>query len=89
MLRPAADGAAIVIVGNNHRRGKTVWVCLDCINDVTVVAVAQVLDKHGLVDACTLHVKKQGFDRLVFVQTDVAVGVNDVKFSLFHSEYSF
>ena len=88
LLSPMADRAAVVIVGHDHGRGKAARVGIHDIHDIAVVAVAQILDEHRLIDARPLHVEQQGFDRLVLVQADMAVGVDDGVRSLVHADRS-
>ena len=47
------------------------------VEEVTVIAVAAILDEHGVLDAGPAHVVEERLYRLVFVQPDVAVGVDN------------
>ena len=77
LLCPSAHGRAIVCWGDDHRRLKFPRMRRHAVEHVLIIRISRVLDENGFIDFGCIHVVEQGFHGFVFVQANVAMGIDN------------
>ncbi len=74
---PGADFTAVVLRLDDHGRDEAAGMAVEAFDVVAIVGLAGVLNQYCFIDPGALHVEEQGFNGLVFVDTGVAVRIDD------------